>query len=119
LHVNADALSRPVLLAISNNDDLFSKSLDIYEDEAALYYLKYGKHLKGLSKQRVKRVDKLTRNYSIERRGEEEIIWYKKSDNSTQKRVPKIEERVDIIEKAHLLGHFQLETTLKRIQEKY
>ena len=47
-HTNVDALSRPVLsLELIHRDD---------EDEGLKQYLKYGRHLNGLSKKQIKRI---------------------------------------------------------------
>ena len=127
-HNNADTLSRPVLLAItlaeestenidSNEDEnISSKYLDIYEDEYALYYLKYGRHKSGSSNSQIKRIKNLAKHYKMENN----TVYYTK-DPKTEKYVivPKIEERDEIITKAHLLGHFQDKSTIQRIQEKY
>ena len=47
-------------------------------------------------------------------------IWYRKNVNETKYyKVPTLEERVKLIEKAHLLGHFQLTSTYNRLREDY
>jgi hypothetical protein len=61
IHSNVDAVSRPVLLtAIKTNEeeDISSKYLDPYDDEALLHYLKHGNQRDGLSKKQIKRVEK-------------------------------------------------------------
>ena len=115
IHSNADALSRPVVesnlvTVVPEDDDVSQKTLDVYEDESQLYYLKYGKHMQGQSKKQVKRVEKQADRYSMS--GDEIFIVMK----DTKKKVPKIQDRDEIVLKAHLLGHFQVETTSKRIR---
>jgi len=117
VHANANALRRPVmsLVHISNNSEddseISQKSLDVYEDETLMYYLKNGKFEAGQSKKQIKRVELLAKKYFFE----DESVFIK--TNEGIRKVPKINERSDIVLKAHLLGHFQSETTLKRIKE--
>ena len=58
-HSNVDALSRPVLIGEKVKDilpeDISPKSLDPYEDDYLLYYLRHGKHKAGTSKKQVKK----------------------------------------------------------------
>ena len=121
IHSNADTLSRPVLIitrAMTSNqeEDTSTKSLDPYEDDTLIYYLKYKKNASGLSKKQVKRIEKLIDHYSID---DMEQIWYRKSTTDVFKKVPKPSERRDITTRAHLLGHFQVESTLSRLKEEY
>ena len=45
------------------------------------------------------------------------VLYYKKGGNKLQ--IPDPSLRNDIIERAHLLGHFQAETTYNRLKQKY
>jgi len=110
--------SRPVMEAflINKVENENTKLLDVNDDDALLHKLKMGKHLPGLASRQVKRVDKLTEHY----KWENDKIWYKiDSDREEYLMVPRKEERRNIIENAHLLGHFQVEATAARIREKY
>ena len=100
------------------DDEATSKTLDPYEDETLLYYLKYKKYMSGVSKKQKKRVESLADHYMID---DKEQLWYIKSHNKadTYKKVPKAADRMDIATKAHLLGHFQVESTLSRLKEEY
>jgi len=93
--------------------DVSPKALDVHEDEGLLYYLKNGKHEAGQPKKQIKRVEKLAEKYSFVNNK----ILVKTKDGDRV--VPGFFERDDIIEKAHLLGHFQAETTAKRVKTSY
>jgi hypothetical protein len=61
-------------------------------------------------------VDKLIEHY----KWKDDKLLYKPDNNKEEFLiVPKKEERRDVIEKAHLLGHFQTEATAARVREKY
>ena len=120
-HGNVDALSRPVLVAKAKQVlpeivDENIKTMDPYEDEALLHYLTFRRHVSGASKKQIKRVEKLSNQYQLI----ENVLWYTKDENTGIKlRVPKRESRNQLVEQAHLLGHFSKLTTLKRLQEEY
>ena len=122
IHSNVDVLSRPVLsvtLAQANFDEVESESnekgLDIFENEPLLHFIKFGKHLPGTSKSVVKRVQQASPFYRFN--GKE--ITYRKKKDSVWRIIPSPELRVDIIEKAHLIGHFQLQSTYARLEPDY
>lgn len=125
IHSNADTLSRPVLSLkvveedVSQEEDISVKSLDPYQDDALLHFLRHKKHISGVTKNQIKRINKLTDVYelNLDNLGRE-ILWYKRPDG-VKLIVPEEGIRDEIIKKAHLLGHFQTESTLKRIQEEY
>jgi hypothetical protein len=130
---NADLLSRPVLrptiednkhiaLAIQkiteeDEDEITSpKSLCPYDDEALQYFLKYGRHLQGVSQKQKRRVDKLIKHYKIDN-GK---LMFRKNVNSEEfVYYPTQEEIHDIILSAHNLGHFQSQATISRLKERY
>ena len=120
LHTNVDVLSRPVFLVPPQIDasksiepDSTDKQLDVYEDEALKQFLTTGKHIAGRSKRNCKRIEKLAKVFKYENG----TFLLQKDDRVLH--VPPPEERPEIVRKAHLIGHFQVHTTLKRIQEKY
>jgi hypothetical protein len=122
LQAQVDALSRPVLpirLVENQNDDQDSsaKVLDPYEDYALLYYLEFRKFKPGTGTNQSKRVKRAAEYYRIEN----DILKYRKSLKDTEYSliIPKPELREDIVLKAHLAGHFGINTTIKNIQEKY
>jgi hypothetical protein len=43
-------------------------------------------------------------------------LYYRKNENVEYVKIPKIDERSEIIERAHLQGHFNAQSTLQRIQ---
>jgi len=117
-HTNVDALSRPELSIEvqgydEQKDDDNVKIKEIWEDDASIHYLKYGRHLTGLSNKQIKRVLNNAKNYSFK----DEKIWYKR--NGKELEVPKPEDRYEIIIRAHLLGHFQKFSTYNRLKERY
>jgi hypothetical protein len=82
MHSNVDALSRPVINTIvqtMDEDEVSAKALDLFEDEALLHYLRYGRHLQGLPRKQVNRVCNLAGKYEIAREGVDEIFLFKKS----------------------------------------
>ena len=120
LHSNVDCISRPVVnnvICINNTktDDTF-KLLDPYEDDNLLYYLQHKKHRDGLSKNHVKRINCLAKHFIMEN----QVLKYRiKLSDSFNLIVPRKEERNMLILNAHLLGHFQILTTVNRLKEKY
>ena len=118
IHSNADTLSRPVMtvsVVTDDDEDLSPKGLDVYEDDQLMYYLKHGKHQGGIPKKQVKRVEKMAEQYSFR----ENKIIFRKDEDSEEKIVPKPEDRYDIAVRAHRMGHFQVDATLKRLQQDY
>jgi Integrase zinc binding domain len=122
IHSNVDVLSRPVLLANAvqptiNDDETSEKDIDPSVDTALLHYLKYGSHKNGLSKKQTKRVEQTSEHYHYHN----DKLWYRKlkTDSDFKYQVPQLTDRRQIVERAHLLGHFQVDTTLQRVQEQY
>jgi hypothetical protein len=118
-HSNVDALSRPVLacsILISEDTDSSVKDLDPYENEGLLYFLTHRKHLEGQSRNQVRRIDNNIDHYKLVK----DTIYYRKDVKSDDfKLIPKLEDRYNIVLNAHLLGHFQFQSTLDRVKEKY
>jgi predicted aspartyl protease/transposase InsO family protein len=131
LHANVDMLSRPVLVIrnredANSNDLIFhnpkitqdenNKGLDAWQDDNLIYFLKYNKYTPGLSRRQVTRVTKEAQHFKLEK----EKLWYKADSRSNEFReYPKENERVEIIEKAHLFGHFAAASTYNRLKSKY
>ena len=122
-HTNVDALSRPVLPSILSTRflkvpeaEISNKTLDPYEDEGLLYFLKHRKFLSGSSSKQIKRVEKLVDHFKMVG---DNLLYKKNLSDTTFKKYPKLNERFELGLKAHLLGHFQLITTLERLQEDY
>ena len=114
-HLNADTLSRPVI----TNYACFACAVpnrDIYLDEHLLYFVSNGVHPSNSSRAQIKRVEAEAKLYMKNQSG----IWYRKSTKEFKYfKVPPVEERINIIKNAHLLGHFQLTSTMNRIKEEY
>ena len=96
-----------------------NKSLDPWEDDSLMTFIKTGKHIPGISKKQVIRVEHLSRKYCFS----DNILLYKcqnEFDNEIIfKKVPKIEDREDIVRRAHYLGHFAIEKTINLLKIKY
>jgi hypothetical protein len=121
IHSNVDILSRPVLdvnLVAFNNveaENSLEKTLDVYENEPLLFFIKNGKHLSGVSSNVIRRINKLIPNYKFKNN----VISFRKNESENWRVIPKPEERVDLINKAHLIGHFQVQSTYERLKPDY
>lgn len=68
----------------------------------------------------IKRVEKVAKLFKLEIDNFGNInLYYIPDKNSKPLIVPRLEERENLIRSAHLLGHFQTDSTLKRLQEQY
>lgn len=114
LHSNVDPLSRPVLMVNTRQGEKKLRNTEVTDDQLLMTYLKTNKHRNGISTKQVKRIEKLASQMKFEN----DSIWYKHGNGKTLE-WPRIELRQLIVERAHLLGHFQVETTLKRLQDSY
>jgi hypothetical protein len=131
-HQNVDTLSRPVMFVnavnliteiteadlapvpiIQEPENSLERQHDIYEDEYALHYLKYGRPQVGSSNNQVRRVEKIAKSYKMV----DNVIYYNYQD--TWLLVPPMSERQNIVVRCHLIGHFGEKTTLERVKEKY
>ncbi|CAF0975641.1 unnamed protein product [Brachionus calyciflorus] len=113
---NVDALSRPVE-SINFNiktvvEDTIAKSLDPWEDEPLIHYLKFGRFISGTSKKQIKRITSLAQKYLYQN----DKLYVLKDDHTLE--ISKPEERLPI-EKAHVLGHFQAESTYNGLKDKF
>ena len=118
LHSNVDTLSRPSFdiklnSIISINDDEEKTNLDIWQDDGAINYFKTGYFPDGASNKQIKRLKKLNEKYCW---GNESLVYINEDKHL---KVPIPTERKEIVLKNHLLGHFQVNTTLDRIKENY
>ena len=120
-HANVDAISRPVFaIELVNqttdkeDEDEACKNLDPWEDDSLLYYLKFGRFIRGSSKKQIKRIHRVASKFLINN----EKLYYKKEKDILVE-IPKIDERRGIIEKAHSLGHFQVDSTYNALKDKY
>ncbi len=104
VHSNADALSRPVCCINSEqiSDESFM-GLELYENEGLITYLLYKKHIGGLPKNKVKKIENLAKYYEIDENGQ---LYY--LHNYRRRIVPKPAERRKIVEDKHAIGHFQV-----------
>ncbi len=103
-----------------NEEDLKYKSVDPYDDVALLHKLRTGKHLNGLPKRQVKRVDNKVDRFKIDNMGK--LTYMSKNGEGQEVRwreYPDKEKRKKIIEENHSLGHFSTESTKSRIEDDY
>jgi hypothetical protein len=104
----------------SNNIEIEEQTIedktqpDIYEDLALLKYIKTNTLEPGLSKKAVRRIKDQSKRYKFD----ENILYFTPNDK-IKLIIPPIEERINIVECAHLLGHFQVRSTYDRIKERY
>ncbi len=117
-HTNVDALSRPVLsIELQEVEEPGSedniKITKVWDDDALMHYMKYGRQLKGLSNKKIKRVLNMAKVYIYK----DDKIWVKRKGKNLE--VPKPDERREIIMRAHLLGQFQKLSTYHRLKDKY
>jgi hypothetical protein len=118
-HTNADAVSRPVLMMKKSGADETDNSLteDPYDNKALVHYLQHEKHVDGASKKQTKRIEKLAQHFQWR----DDKLYYRKDINVGEYNLelPRKDERRELIEKAHLLGHFQSESTYQHLKDKY
>ena len=134
-HDNADYLSRPMkdepildnrsnidlvtrinnLIAITRNEEegQADKTLDHYENTNLLKFIKLGKLADGLSTKQVARIQKEA--LGLRWHNEQLLIKF----GNQELIIPRPEERIEITEKNHAFGHYQVEGTYLRIKEKY
>ena len=74
--------------------------------------------MNGVAKKHIKRIEEASEGYTIENKStlQEKIFKYWKEKKLE---VSKIENREEIVSKAHNLGNFQEKLTLLRLQEEY
>jgi len=121
----ADIASRPTKVALAvttrstaQREDIIATEKDIskidqYDDLPLVYRLKNGKHLPGLSKNQVNRINRSLDNYRMK----DDAIFIIR--NGMWKEIPFKEHRKNLIESSHYLGHFSTETTLYRLAKNY
>lgn len=119
IHHNADCLSRQNGNNEVNQQEALSVSLvekvngEHYYDNALMEYLKSSKFQSGMTERNKKRIIRASKNLMWK---DERICIMR--DNAW-KIIPKIEEREEIIKSCHEFGHFQVEATCARIEERY
>ncbi|CAF1125670.1 unnamed protein product, partial [Brachionus calyciflorus] len=120
-HSNVDALNRSVFslnIEEKKNDcDISEKYLEPHQDTNLIYFLKYGRHSPGLSRKQVNRVNLLQKHYKLEG----DNLCYRKDfhDSKFNLKVPKPNERLEIIAKSHNIGHFKTETVFRELPSKF
>jgi hypothetical protein len=123
-HSNVDTLSRPVLvLQVNSSTSADSPTLpsylsdvDPHEDEALLNYLQFGRHLNGQSKKKCKNVVFRAKHYKFQN----DKLWYRKDIKTDHYlEVPKRQQRYNLIQHEHFMGHYQTATVLAALTPKY
>ena len=77
--------------------------------------MKFNKHMDGISKSQVKRVTRLSERFRF--KNDDETVEILKNEKWLT--YPKMEDRKQIILKAHLLGHFENMATIERLKYRY
>ena len=122
----ADIASRPINqvgifdedreITITGNEYEKIGNVDEYDDEALLYFLKNNKHKEGLSRKTVNRINKIKHNYFMKNN---KIFIIIDKNKRTWKEIPCKNERKNIVERTHLLGHLSPEAMRKNINLTY
>ena len=118
----ATMVAIPIKIATKNqnNFDLDGNQInngDIWQDAHLLEYVRKGKHLNSTTSKQAERVERLAQYYQFLN----PVIFYR---NDLGKKtypyvVPPPTGRKSLIEAAHSLGHFQAQSTIDRLQERY
>ena len=123
LHSNVDALSRPVdvsevLLALQTKTETVPlETTDPFKNDELMHFIIHRKHHPGVGTKQCKRIATVSPLYTAAN----DKIWYtaERSNSTGSLEVPPLTLRTEIIERAHLLGHFQAETTYNRLKSIY
>jgi hypothetical protein len=130
LHNNVDTLLRPPLSALDVDVnktvvtlkaevEASPKQLDPYEDLALIHFLRFGKHLNGLSNKQVKRVDAIASIFRLVKSNSAESFLLEILKDGGYLNYPRKADREKMILHCHLLGHFKSESTFNKVKEKY
>jgi hypothetical protein len=116
-HTNADALSRPVIgMARASIDEVsVNCRVDPYMDANVMHFLQNGVHRPGLNPKTVKQVLKVSLSYVWRN----ETVFFVGGENARQLIVPPPAKREEIVNRAHVLGHFDAMAVIARIREHF
>ena len=115
-HGNADAISRPVLESMNIITAFNYMNHDVHDDEALMHFLKYGVHPRNITRALLRKNTKLAAHYKIDNNG----VWYrKKADDHKYYKVPPKEDRAELINRSHKIGHPQTDGTFNRLSIDY
>jgi len=95
-----------------NEEDLIYKGVDPYDDVALLHKLRTGKHLNGLPKRQIKRVNNKVDSLKIDNM--DKLTYMSKNGEGQEVRWREYPEKEN-----HSLGHFSTESTKSRIEDDY
>lgn len=109
-HCNADAVSRPPQACRATIEEM-TEGYEPWKDELLMGFLETMKLPSGCSRKQTNRVLRLAEQYQLE-----DGKLYRKTEEQRQ-RVPRLEERRDLVTNAHLLGHFGKATTMERLRD--
>lgn len=115
-HSNVDALTRLTTYMIqpsSRLGDPSSKSIDHWEDDNLITFLRTGNTNTSLSNNHKKRIERASKSLSL---SENKLFINTKRG---RKEIPKIEDRQRIIDDSHILGHFGFRSTYDRLKENF
>ena len=118
---NADGLSRPVFDIDENIVDKLNKITeidsnrkDIFKNDALMQFVIDNTHKENISKKERKLVEKESKNYKFLGK----TMWYKHKED-VWAIVPHPDERQEIVERVHLLGHFSTAITRERLSHEF
>ena len=117
-HINADAVSRPVLSLVINtrDSDATWKAEDPYDNAELMYYLKNRKHIEKITNSKRKKVNRLLKHYKLENNK----LYYRKGEfDEKWLEVPTLDERAEIIALEHERGHWQQPTVYAGLRNRY
>lgn len=110
LNENADCLSRADIFVVNMGK---GNNRDIYNNDALFKYVTTGKIGRGSSEKKIAQLKLIGLKYKFENGELKRLI------DDEYKIIPPPNERNEIIEQCHRLGHFCLDGTIKKIQERY
>ena len=80
-----------------------------------MFYVQHKKHKKGISHKQLNRINRLAKKHIYEN-----DKLYIKNKNDKYLEIPKIEDRINIIDKIHAsVAHFGINVTYNKLKEKY
>lgn len=86
----------------------------IWTDGPLKYFVLNKRHLSGISRKTKNRVERLAKYYEVYEDG---LVYYIKDEMKLL--VPTIDERLEIVTDAQVLGHFGVQATYDRVREEF
>lgn len=96
---------------VADASDRLVHVVDPTEDALLLHFVQHGRHATGISRSRIKRIERSARDLSWR----DGSLWHRSRDG-VWCAVPPVSDRLRLAERAHRQGHFQVESTLERLK---